>query len=300
MFKSFIWLLLLIDMSFGKGKEVSKQEVVCRLENSEITESSGICASRKNPGVFWTHNDSGGKPVIYAFDKEGHDLGTFSIAARAKDWEDIACATVAGQPTLVVGDVGDNIHERESVRLLEFVEPTVPPYAQNATSRKDKKETRHAGEIKPHVINISWPEKSPNCEAVGLCPDGTILLITKVYGHAPCAAYAINPKDQAQEKCVPSKLLDLNIPTVTAMDVSPDGLKCLVLSGGKAYEYTRTARQTWKEALATQPRIIKVPIGQQSEGICYDLDAKSCWLTSETKRKTGELTPVFRHVFAEK
>src|SRR5687767_14630941 len=38
------------------------------LENQSVKESSGIAASRRNAGIFWTHNDSGDGPFIYAFD----------------------------------------------------------------------------------------------------------------------------------------------------------------------------------------------------------------------------------------
>jgi hypothetical protein len=37
------------------------------LKNKTVVESSGIACGRVNPGVFWTHNDSGDKPRLYAF-----------------------------------------------------------------------------------------------------------------------------------------------------------------------------------------------------------------------------------------
>ena len=33
----------------------------------ELFEGSGLAASRKTPGLFWSHNDSG-KPVVFALD----------------------------------------------------------------------------------------------------------------------------------------------------------------------------------------------------------------------------------------
>ena len=45
------------------------------LEHEAIRESSGLAASRLRPGVFWTHNDSGDKPRLYAFDTAGTHLG---------------------------------------------------------------------------------------------------------------------------------------------------------------------------------------------------------------------------------
>src|SRR4051794_6987818 len=45
-----------------------------RIDSREITESSGLAASRKHPGVFWTHNDSGNGPYIFAITRDGHLL----------------------------------------------------------------------------------------------------------------------------------------------------------------------------------------------------------------------------------
>ncbi|MEO0332433.1 MAG: hypothetical protein AAF223_12225, partial [Bacteroidota bacterium] len=58
---------------------------------SAISEASGIVASRNNPGILWTHNDSGHEPKIYAIDTSGEIAGEWVIAgATNRDWEDIA------------------------------------------------------------------------------------------------------------------------------------------------------------------------------------------------------------------
>ena len=45
------------------------------VKNPAINEASGIVASRKNPGVLWTHNDSGNDAKIYAISTSGETLG---------------------------------------------------------------------------------------------------------------------------------------------------------------------------------------------------------------------------------
>ena len=45
----------------------------------ELFEGSGLAASRKTPGLFWSHNDSG-KPVVFALD--GKDMTGRLSAAR--------------------------------------------------------------------------------------------------------------------------------------------------------------------------------------------------------------------------
>jgi hypothetical protein len=61
------------------------------LEDRAINESSGIVASRRNPDLFWTHNDSGDGPTLYALDRKGKSRGRWRVSgAEAVDWEDIA------------------------------------------------------------------------------------------------------------------------------------------------------------------------------------------------------------------
>jgi len=54
------------------------------LENQSIKESSGIAASRRNAGIFWTHNDSGDGPFIYAFDRQEKIAEYGELGARKR------------------------------------------------------------------------------------------------------------------------------------------------------------------------------------------------------------------------
>ena len=106
--------------SWGKPVE---QGVVA---NPAIAEASGIAASRKHPGVFWVHNDSGDKPRIFALDGKGATLATYRLSgADANDWEDIAVGPgpKSGETYVYVGDIGDNGTSRKSVQVYRVAEP---------------------------------------------------------------------------------------------------------------------------------------------------------------------------------
>src|SRR6476619_5675818 len=47
-----------------------------RIKSDDIDESSGITASKCQPDVYWTHNDSGSGPFIFAINLAGDNLGT--------------------------------------------------------------------------------------------------------------------------------------------------------------------------------------------------------------------------------
>ncbi len=76
------------------------------IRDDAIPESSGIAASRKYPGVFWTHNDSGNAPVLYAINREGKTINAFAVSASNRDWEDI-CIDDEGH--LYIGEIGNNL-----------------------------------------------------------------------------------------------------------------------------------------------------------------------------------------------
>src|SRR5215207_6893995 len=56
-----------------------------------VTDASGLAVSSKNPGVFWTHNDSGGDPFVFAVNTNGLLLATYDVTADTlTDFEDMA------------------------------------------------------------------------------------------------------------------------------------------------------------------------------------------------------------------
>ena len=61
----------------------------------ELRESSGLAISRTQPGVLWSHNDSGDGPNLYAVDISGKLLAQYRVDnALARDWEDISTGRV--------------------------------------------------------------------------------------------------------------------------------------------------------------------------------------------------------------
>ena len=91
--------------AFGYGSVVNAGAVV----NPELTEISGLAASRAHPGVLYAHNDSGGRAVIYLVATTGADLGELVLDGGANaDWEDIALGPCPSGTCIYVGEIGDN------------------------------------------------------------------------------------------------------------------------------------------------------------------------------------------------
>src|SRR5688572_12124996 len=90
--------------------DYDKPVVVGTIESKEITESSGLASSLCQPGILWTHNDSGDDAFIFAINSKGERLGTWLVKnARNDDWEDIASyKDASGTCYLYIGDIGNN------------------------------------------------------------------------------------------------------------------------------------------------------------------------------------------------
>ena len=87
------------------GSEVEPLERVGRLAAPAIREASGIVASRRYPGIFWVHNDSGNPSELFAVRRDGQLVRTYLVAAPNVDWEDISTDD-AGH--LYLADTGNN------------------------------------------------------------------------------------------------------------------------------------------------------------------------------------------------
>lgn len=263
-----------------------------QIQNPAIDESSGLAASRRDPDVLWTFNDSGGKPMIFAMGTNGDDLGSFRIeGAKNRDWEDMAAFSRDGVPYLLIADVGDNRGVWDYVALYVVREPAIQKPAPP----------------EPRVVPLAWTvrfqyEDGPrDCEAVAVDEGaGRILLVTK--RDAPPRLYTLPlaPNDDGIRIAwnagavagIPSpnfvekganSLLGGYADWVTAMDVSKDDARALILTYKHAYLFDRRPEEPWDAAFRRPPKAIDLPPLSQAEGACFGSDGASIYVSSEKR-----------------
>jgi hypothetical protein len=97
-------------------------DVVSRMSDPRITESSGLAVSVKHEDLAYTINDSGNAPIVFAVKiSTGAVVGTTTITGRTPlDTEAIA---IDGDGELWVADTGDNRERRTDVALYALPEP---------------------------------------------------------------------------------------------------------------------------------------------------------------------------------
>lgn len=90
----------------------------------DLRESSGLAQGRRNPGLFWSHNDAGNSAVLYGVSPEGNLEATVRLqGATLNDWEDIEAGPCGGNSCLFVGDIGDNNGNRRTITIYRVEEP---------------------------------------------------------------------------------------------------------------------------------------------------------------------------------
>ncbi len=252
---------------YGEGRKIAE------LANRAIDESSGLACGRANKDVLWTHNDSGGQPELYAFGLNGEERAVVALSqARNRDWEDMASFSYEGRHFLLVGDVGDNRARRKDYTLYVVPEPELDAGKRNVTISAALLQT----------IHFLYEDGSHNCESVAIDPQTrTIYLVSKMYGDR-CKVYSLPwPDRESPTLLVARAIATLYIPTATAMDISPDGLRAIVLTYGDAFEFVRRPEETWTQGFSRSPRPIRMPERVQGESVCYGPDGKTIYLTSE-------------------
>ena len=119
-----------------------KPGIVGEIKSAEITESSGLAASPCQANLFWTHNDSGDGPYIFAIDSTGANLGTWKVENAANtDWEDMAAfKDGSGQCFLYIGEIGNTEKaERTEHKIYRVKEPLVSEQFANSNRNKSSR-----------------------------------------------------------------------------------------------------------------------------------------------------------------
>jgi hypothetical protein len=267
----------------GRAPEGARRET--RLEERAVEESSGLAASRLNPGIFWTHNDSGDGPYLYALDAEGRRRGVWRVSgARAVDWEDMAAGPgpEPGRSYLKVGDIGDNGRERAHVSVYRVPEPRVTP-EEAASTRRQPRPTAPAEELR-----LKYPDGAHNAEALLVHPTTGDLYVVVKNGKPACGVYrlratqataGVNTLERAGEFRSPSPLGSL----VTGGAISPDGRRVVICDYLGAYELRLPDAEsaTFEEVWRQTPAPVALGPRDQGEAVCYRPDGAALLATSE-------------------
>jgi hypothetical protein len=127
-----------------------------------LPEGSGLAASRRTPGRFWSHNDSG-DPTLIALDADGRVTGRLDIAgATVEDWEAIAVGPCPSGWCIYVADIGDNDAERDRITVYRLAEPAEP-----------------SGIARVDAFHATYPDGAHDAESLLVTGEGRLFVVTK-------------------------------------------------------------------------------------------------------------------------
>lgn len=269
-------------------KETEGMQLAGLVSDSALDEISGIAASRRRDDVLWAIDDSGNPARLYALSKRGRRLGTFEIEGVDKvDWEDMASFELDGERYLLIADTGDNGGIRKLLQIHIFREP-------------DDADTD--GTLKPAwSIDFRWPDGARDCEAVAVdAEQNEIILISKkrqppqVFtlplrprGNGPkietaalSGTLAGVPQASARERRDNPAVARLRS-QVTAADIAPQRDAIAVLTYDNLLVYQRKPEQSWPQALASAPDIVRLRFLPQAEAVAWSHGGGGIYATGE-------------------
>jgi hypothetical protein len=258
-----------------------------------VNEASGLAASHRDPTLLWTHNDSGGQPVLYGLNPDGTRRGDLRIQGVVNhDWEDIASFELDGHAWLLIADTGDNSSNRTDCAFYVVADP-------DPAQLSPTHETPATVAWKMPVRYLDGPR---DCEAVAVdAHAGLVYLLAK--RTSPHGLYTLPlrlPADGVIPAAMPIAQLPENlfpqpsatqrllpIPTghyraqPTAMDFAADGSAAVILTYGDVLLFPRQPNEPWAEALR-RPPVILPPHGlSQAEAVAFGADGRTIYVTSE-------------------
>ncbi len=258
---------------------------VCELRDQRITEASGLAASRRHPGRYYVHNDSGDTARVFLIDRDGRTCLTIVLTgATAVDFEDVALAPGAAPGTfdVCVADCGDNLARRSEIVIYRFPEPDLPPNgdltAEPATLS-----------VTPAAFRWRYADGPADVEALAVDPlTGDAWLFTKrsdartfVYrAAAPWLASATLPRVAVVDLPAPTGLPGM----VTAADIAPDGRRLALRTYAGGWEW-RLPEDAPTDAFARifhrPPARLVLAAEAQGEALAYAADGRSLLTVSE-------------------
>lgn len=231
----------------------------------DLDESSGVAVDEA-AGMLWSHNDSGGDPVLYATEAEGRLAARVAaVGASNVDWEDIEIAGCGDGTCLFIADIGDNDAEREHITVYRADLPS-----------------RDMDRIRVTPLHARYPDGPRDAEALIATPDGRLHIVTKGR-RVPIELYELPGAD--------SEMATLR--RVRVLGPEPDGNGGRVTAGAASSSGRWIAIRTYDElrvyeaetllaggdltALTYDLRHLREP---QGEGVDIQDDG-AVWLTSE-------------------
>ena len=240
-----------------------------------IKEASALVASQRWPGVYWTLNDSGNSPSIFAIDEQGRSRGTFRVDdAENEDWESMQLGPGPnGSTALYIGDIGDNDGKRKEITVYRVPEPEPIPVGAKTNSGRTPA---------ADAFRFAYPDGGRDAEALLVHPKtGEMLIVTKESLGRALVYRAPQPLD-SRKRVTLERVADVDLSKIgVKIDVVNDGTvaadarRVTIRTYGSALEFDVAPDAPLASIWGQTPRVTRLTDGIQAESITYRHDGKA-------------------------
>lgn len=241
-------------------------EIAATVADPALEELSGLVASRVNPGVFWTHEDSGGAAALYALDRSGATLATLEVTGATNvDWEDLALGPCAAGTCLYVGDIGDVGTDRADFVIWVVPEPVLAAGAPAPAAAT--------------ALPFRYPGPAEDAEALVVTAEGTPLVLSK-REDATAGLYRLPPGSDTLERLadLPTGAPEEDLAArVTAADLSTEAPPRLLV---RTYFHVYVVDLA-DPAVPGAPVEVEGAVEPQGEAVAWDPQDGGFWQVAE-------------------
>jgi hypothetical protein len=246
------------------------------LADPAIAECSGLVASQLNPGILWTHNDSGDVARLYAVREDGALMAVYALeGVSAVDWEDLAwgpCTEQGWADCLYVGDIGDNAKQRAQIQIYRVAEPPVDlegPPVNGVLSEVAR-------------FDCEYPDGAHDAETLLVDPDvGVPYIVTKDIAGAT-AVYRFPSQPVAGTLATLEKVTVLaGRSFLTAGDVAPDASRVILRGYAGGFEYPLPQGGAFADMFSQTPCLKTLAPEAQGEALAIGPSGLEIFTASE-------------------
>jgi hypothetical protein len=257
-----VWIAIFSLAQAEPCADYARPRMLLRVQAEGLMESSGLAASRKQDGLFYTHNDSGSEAALYGFSTHGGAVSLWPLLGiDAVDFEDMAAGPCpGGGDCLYIGDIGDNSRRRSRVQIYAF------------------RETANGVEPRAHAQwDLAYPTSPQDAETLLVHPKtGRIYVVTKTSQGAQVFRVPIAEGTGELEWVanLDKAHLGLKLPKLTGGDFSREGDRVVLRGYLSAWEWVVDPTAPEAQWLSPPDRKLRLRLERQGEAIAYDLTGR--------------------------
>ncbi len=273
----FLFLFLLIVLFSCSKKKITKSEdfdsgiELAEVTNEKLEEVSGLVESIQNPGLLWTHNDSGNAAEVFLIDKSTTIILTCKLkGVKNRDWEDIAVGPgpIPGKNYVYVADIGDNFAQHGLKYIYRFEEPTLTPGIKEIEITQIDR------------ITFQLSDKEKDTECLILDPSTKDLYVVSKR-EKPVYVYQLKYPCSTTEKLTAISVLSLPLTQIVGGDFSADRNELVLKSYDEIYYWNIKDNETVINALKVKPRKLTYKQEPQGEAFAWARDGSGYYTISE-------------------